>query len=59
MRRYGCLESNERKKMTSTCLHKLRLCYFISNTFRNNGEKWSSRNVFEIPPCACHFLLHK
>ena len=24
---------------------------------KNDGEKWSRKNIFEIPPCAHHFLL--
>ena len=25
---------------------------------KNDGEKWSRKNIFEIPPCAHHFLLN-
>ena len=24
---------------------------------KNDGEKWSRKNIFEIPSCASHFLL--
>ena len=26
---------------------------------KNDGEKWSRKNIFEIPPCAYHFLLNE
>ena len=27
---------------------------------KNDGEKWSRKNIFEIPPCAkLFFLLHR
>ena len=25
----------------------------------SDGEKWSRKNTFEIPPCAYHFLLNE
>ena len=25
---------------------------------KNDGEKWSSKNIFEIPPCAKPFLSY-
>jgi hypothetical protein len=27
--------------------------------FKDDGEKWSRKNIFEIPPCAHHFLLNE
>ena len=24
---------------------------------KNDGEKWSRKNIFEIPPCGSHFLF--
>ena len=24
---------------------------------KNDGENWSRKNIFEIPPCKSHFLL--
>ena len=24
---------------------------------KNDGEKWSRKTIFEIPPCGSHFLL--
>ena len=26
---------------------------------KNDDEKWSRKNYFEIPPCAGHFLLNE
>ena len=26
---------------------------------KNDGEKWSRKNIFEIPPCACNFLINE
>ena len=26
---------------------------------KNDGEKWSRKNIFEIPPCTHHFLLNE
>jgi hypothetical protein len=25
---------------------------------KNDGEKWSRKYIFEIPPCTQHFLLN-
>ena len=25
---------------------------------KNDDEKWSRKDIFEIPPCASHFLLN-
>ena len=32
-------------------------CYHFWH--KNDGEKWSRKNIFEIPPCACHFLSNE
>ena len=26
---------------------------------KNDDEKWSRKNYFEIPPCTSHFLLNQ
>ena len=26
---------------------------------KNDGEKWSRKNIFEMPPCARNFLLNE
>jgi hypothetical protein len=26
---------------------------------KNDGEKWSRKNIFEIPPCTSHFLSNE
>ena len=26
---------------------------------KNDSEKWSRKNIFEIPPCAHHLLPHR
>ena len=31
-----------------------KMTIFLS---KNDGEKWSRKNLFEIPPCGSHFLL--
>jgi hypothetical protein len=31
----------------------------IFGLLKNDDEKWSRKNYFEIPPCASHFLLNE
>ena len=48
---------SEKKKLPSSAQYKLRMWQKIIFLPKNDGEKWSRKNIFEIPPCAHHVIF--